>query len=80
MNRILQLVVNPEGFIFDPTFGEVFTVNQTGIDVLKNLKENKTNRDIALELTSNYPVTHEEAEKDIDDFISHLRTYYLIDT
>ena len=79
MNRIMQLAVNPEGFVFDPAFGEVFTVNTAGLTILDGLRQNKHTRLIAGELAEAFEISQEEAEKDIFDFIHHLRTYRLID-
>ena len=78
MNRIAQLAVNEEGFVFDPVTGESFTVNQTGLLILKDLKEGKSQEEIIKDITENFEVSQEEAERDLIDFIEKLRSYRLI--
>ncbi len=78
MDRISHLALNEEGFIFDPLTGESFTVNQTGLFILKRLKEGKKERDIIEEITDTFDVSKEEAERDLTDFIEKLRSYRLI--
>ncbi|WP_457640116.1 HPr-rel-A system PqqD family peptide chaperone [Persephonella sp.] len=78
MERLKQLAINEEGFVFDPLTGESFTVNQTGLFILKKLKEGKTEEEILKELVENFEVSEEEAQRDIIDFIEKLRSYRLI--
>ncbi len=78
MNRLSQLAINEEGFVFDPLTGESFTVNQTGLLILKNLKEGKSQEEIIKDITENFEVSQEEAERDLIDFIEKLRSYRLI--
>ena len=78
MNRLSQLALNEEGFVFDPLTGESFTVNQTGLLILKDLKEGKSQEEIIKDITENFEVSEEEAERDLIDFIEKLRSYRLI--
>jgi fructose-1,6-bisphosphatase/inositol monophosphatase family enzyme len=78
MNRLSQLTLNTEGFIFDPASGESFTANATGLFILNRLREHKSPETIAQELSNEYEVTQDEAERDITDFQVHLRTYKLL--
>ncbi|MDQ7055325.1 MAG: HPr-rel-A system PqqD family peptide chaperone [Persephonella sp.] len=78
MDRIKQLAINDEGFVFDPLTGDSFTVNQTGLFILKKLKEGKTEEEILQEITGEFEVSQEEAERDLIDFIEKLRSYRLI--
>jgi len=77
-NRIARLAVNEEGFVFDPQTGESFTVNETGKTILKALIESKAEEGIALKLTEQFDVSHQEAQADVRDFIQHLRAYQLL--
>lgn len=78
MSRLNHLAINDEGFVFDPSTGESFTVNSTGLAILKALKENKTSGEIAAELQAQFESPSEDIERDVIDFIAHLRTYRLI--
>jgi PqqD family protein of HPr-rel-A system len=78
MSRLNQLAINDEGFVFDPSTGESFTLNPTGLAILKAMKEQKTSREIAEELQEHFESPPEDIERDVIDFIAHLRTYHLI--
>ena len=78
MSRFSQLAINDEGFVFDPSTGESFTVTQTGLVILKGLKEERGNQELTKLLTEEYEVSTQEAERDVIDFIQRLRTYNLM--
>ncbi len=78
MRGLSRLAISEEGFVFDPLTGESFTVNQTGLFILKRLKENKSQEEIIKELTESFEVSKEEAERDVVDFIEKLRSYRLV--
>ncbi|MCD4782831.1 MAG: PqqD family protein [Candidatus Eremiobacteraeota bacterium] len=78
MNRSQQLAISENGFIFDPTTGESFTTNQTGLAILNRLKKNESSMEIALKMREEFEVSLEELERDVADFIDHLRTYGLM--
>ena len=78
MNRLSQLAINPEGFVFDPSSGESFTVNPVGLSILSGLQKDKSSEVIAQELLDEYEVDLDQVERDILDFQSHLRTYHLL--
>ena len=78
MNRLPQLAVNDQGFVFDPSTGESFTVNCTGLDILKELKNNRPQDQIARDIAGKYGVDLAEAERDVADFADRLRTFQLI--
>ncbi|MDM8543871.1 PqqD family protein [Desulfococcaceae bacterium HSG9] len=78
MNRLSQLTVNDKGFVFNPSSGDCFTANTTGLAILSALKKNKTGETIAQEMTDTYAISRDEAEKGISDFMNHLRIYKLL--
>ena len=39
MGYLQQLAISDDGFIFDPTSGQSFTVSDTGLFILKGLKQ-----------------------------------------
>ncbi len=72
MKRIHQLAVNDEGFVFDPTTGESFTVNGAGLLLIRALKAGHVIADIVDQLQQHYDVSPEKAERDVSDFVSQL--------
>lgn len=77
-NRLGQLAINTEGFVFDPSTGESFTANQTGVAGLNGLRVGKSIQEIAKELTDEFEVSFEEAERDITDFVTLLQAHRLL--
>jgi hypothetical protein len=74
----MELTVNKEGFVFDPSGGEMFTINTTGLRILEGLKKQKSIVVIARELSRLFAVTLEQVERDIFDFMSQLRAFHLL--
>ncbi|MCF8260065.1 MAG: PqqD family protein [Melioribacteraceae bacterium] len=78
MDRLQKLAVNSEGFVFDPTTGDSFTANSTGLFILNRLREGKSADEIAEELKKDFENAPEEVSKDVSDFVTHLHTYNLM--
>ncbi len=78
MDRIRALALNPDGFAFDPTTGESFTLNATGLATLEGLRDGLPVEQVADRLSEDYEVPVEEAARDVADFVDHLRAYRLI--
>lgn len=75
-DALRRLAISDSGFVFDPVNGDSFTVNQSGMFVLRLIKDNQ-NLNIVLEaVTKEYKVDAFRAERDILDFIVQLRKYY----
>lgn len=69
MNRLSKLAVNSEGFIFDPTTGDSYTVNPTGLFIINSLREGKEIDQIAEELSREFEETSEEISRSISQVI-----------
>ncbi len=78
MNGLAELTVNPKGFLFNPSGGEMFTVNPAGLEIIKGLQAQKSFEMIAVELSNIFQVTLDRVEKDIFDFKSQLRVFHLL--
>jgi len=78
MGRIHQLAVNEEGFVFDPTTGQSFTVNAGGLTILEGLKEGKQDVEIAHLIREKFDGTPDDVERDVTDFIGQLKIYRLV--
>lgn len=71
-----RLALNDSGFVFDPVNGDSFTVNPCGLAVLRSLKDGHNLNEILDQVTIEYKVDSQRAERDILDFIVQLRKYY----
>ncbi|WP_025270363.1 PqqD family protein [Hippea sp. KM1] len=78
MERLSQLAINDEGFIFDPYTGNSYATNRTGILILNELKNGKSEEEIAKILSEKFNVEHSAALKDVTDFIEQLRSLSLL--
>ena len=68
MNRLTMLAINDEGFVFDPYSGDSYLVNQTGLFILKALKDNSKDEDILNGICNEFDVSAEEVQTDIANF------------
>jgi len=71
-----RLAINDSGFVFDPVSGDSFTVNDTGIAVLRRLQEQCTLQETVHAISQSYDVDTRHAERDILDFIVQLRKHH----
>lgn len=74
-----NLALSDSGFLFKANTGESFTVNETGLLILKNLKEGKSEDEIIDLLTEEYEVEKEMAQRDFDEFLTLLKNFDLVD-
>jgi PqqD family protein of HPr-rel-A system len=76
--RLSQLAVNHDGFVFDPSTGDSYVLNPTGLVVLQGLQDAVAETQIAQNLAEQFDVTEDRAQRDISDFVSRLRTLHMI--
>ena len=77
MNIRKNIAVSENGFIFNPLTGDSFSVNQTGVFILRKMKEGDSDEDIMKALQEEYELDAYTAEKDLYDFLSLLKSYQL---
>ena len=78
MPGLSRLSVSPEGLAFDPSTGDTFTVNSTGLLVLRTLQDGGSREDAVRILTEKYQVSLADAQRDVDDFQGRLRSLGLL--
>ncbi len=74
-----NIATSEAGFIFNPGTGDSFSVNQTGAEILSLLKLDKSHEEIIELITTKFEVDADQIERDLDDFVSQLFTYNLIE-
>jgi PqqD family protein of HPr-rel-A system len=77
-SKLSNLAISDTGFVFNPVNGDSFTLNPTAKIILKNLKESKNKNEILDIITSEFDVSRDEAEKDLDNFVSQLSMHKLV--
>ncbi len=78
MIKLNDLAVSDSGFIFNPGTGESFSANQTGLFILNQIKQEKTQEEIVDLMLEEFQADRTEMEKDFADFIAILSHYHLI--
>lgn len=76
--RLSPLVINDEGFMFDPTNGDSFVVNQTAIFILQSLQDGRDESSTAHALVERFEVSLETALRDVAEFMARLKSLQLL--
>jgi hypothetical protein len=74
-----NIATSEAGFIFNPGSGDSFSVNNIGAEILVLFKENKSLQEIIENISLKYEVEKSQLEKDLDDFVSQLYGYNLLE-
>lgn len=67
-----RLALSESGFVFDPVSGQSYTVNETGLELLKLFQQTSDINEIKNRVAAIYDIPLNELERDIDDFTSDL--------
>ena len=70
-----RLAISESGFVFDPTSGHHFTVNETGLVLLRHLQQDQDLSSILNTVTQEYNVSQRDLERDVLEFLSLLREF-----
>lgn len=74
-----NIAISENGFVFDPTTGESYSLNEIGIEYLNRLKDGASNEEIKAEILLKYDVDENTFESSFADFINMLQNYQLIE-
>ena len=70
-----RLAVSESGFVFDPVSGHHFTVNETGLEILRYLQKKQDLPELLAMLSQEYSVGSRELERDVVEFAGMLRKF-----
>jgi len=77
--RLRELAMSDSGFVFDPMTGHTFTVNPSGLVLLRLLKQGTEIGQLCEHLAREFEVgLGEDLARDVQDFIMQLRECELI--
>jgi PqqD family protein of HPr-rel-A system len=72
--RLRELALSDSGFVFDPLTGHTFTVNPSGLFILRLLKDGVEDAQVAAQLAEQFEIDPgEDPNRDVQDFILQLR-------
>jgi len=74
-----SIAVSKSGFIFNPSTGDSYTVNQIAAEILELLKESPSMSEVRQEILKNYDVDKKTLDEDLNDFSAHLQQLGLAD-
>ena len=74
-----NIALSNTGFVFNPTTGDSYTINQVGQEILTYFSDNKSLDEITSLMTTTYDIDPPSFEKYFFDFISMLRQFELLD-
>lgn len=75
LDNLQRLAISESGFVFDPASGHNFTVNETGLVILRLLQKNNQLTPLLYNLSNEYDVPRRELERDVLEFAGLLRDY-----
>lgn len=75
LSNLQRLAISESGFVFDPVSGHNFTVNETGLSILRLLQKNAEMKHILSQLSDQYDAAERDIERDLLEFASVLRDY-----
>lgn len=70
---IQRLAISDNGFVFDPVTGHSFTVNATGLDLLRLMARGESVEAMVSHLIEAWDVDPHMAERDLLEFAAELR-------
>jgi hypothetical protein len=73
-----NIALSESGFIFDPSTGDSFSVNGTGLKILEYLKSGVDEAKIVKTLSEIFDADEKLIREDLDDFINHLKQLKMI--
>lgn len=75
VDALRRLAVSESGFVFDPVSGNNFTVNDTGLVILRYLQQKQDFPALIDELHQQYDANPNDIERDVIEFIGMLREF-----
>ncbi len=74
-----NIALSENGFVFNPTTGDSFTLNGTGKIVLSLINEGKSIEQITEQMLNDYEVDQATFDRYLSDFINELRINNLLE-
>ena len=68
-----RLAVSESGFVFDPVSGHSFTLNETGLSILRALQQDRRLDALRADLSAEFDVDAMTLERDLLEFLGSLR-------
>lgn len=70
-----RLAVSESGFVFDPVSGQSFSVNETGLVILRLAQHEENLEQLTEQLVEQFDASSVEIKRDVQDFINRLQGF-----
>ncbi|MCC7429664.1 PqqD family protein [bacterium] len=70
-----EFTISPNGFLFDHVSGLTYTLNKTGLFILRRIGEKKNASEIVMEITEKFEVSQERANVDFQEFLVQAKEF-----
>ncbi len=77
--RLAALAISKNGFVFDPENGSSYTVNDTGLYILKKLQTGTPKTEVLKGLLEEYDTAPEYTDSDYEHFVAMLKALDLVE-
>ncbi len=78
LEYLKSLAISDNGFLFDVTTGQTYTLNLMAHSILKKLQDGFKPTEILQSILDEYDVSKDDAERDLDYFIVQLKEHGLL--
>ena len=72
-----RLAISDSGFIFDPVSGHSFTLNETGLEILRYVQKNRHLYALQEHLAEEFDVDRPTLDRDLLEFLGSMRDLLL---
>lgn len=76
--HLRDLAVSDSGFVFDPRTGATFSVNPTGLALLRGLMQGLERARLVGALDEGFEVDGADLDRDVDEFVEQLRAVGIV--
>jgi hypothetical protein len=74
-----NIAISETGFVFNPTTGDSFTLNETGKKVIALINEGNSVEQVVAQLKESYDVDTTTLERYLFDFVNELKMNKLVE-
>lgn len=77
-DRLADLAISDRGFVLDPHTGATFTLNPTGLSILRGLQAGLDRGALVAQLQDGFATDGADLARDVDEFLVELRRHGLL--
>ncbi len=74
-----NIASSENGFVFNPSTGDSYSLNEMATEIMLMMKENKSSEEIKTDILARYEVDKHQLERDWDDYMSQLKENNLLE-